>query len=85
MAPRLPACKPRDVQKVILRLGFVFDRQAGSHRIFVHLASGRRVTLPMHNRDLTTPTLNSVVLQLGVTRESFHALLLGGSLGRRVA
>lgn len=85
MAPRLPTCKPRDVEKILLRLGFFIDRQAGSHRIFLHAATGRRVTVPMHNRDLTTPTRNSIVDQIGVTREQFHALLLGGRRARRVA
>jgi predicted RNA binding protein YcfA (HicA-like mRNA interferase family) len=85
MTPRLPACTSRDVERVLLALGFVRHRQAGSHRIFYRQTDGRRVNLPMHSRDLKPGMLNQTIQDMGLSRTEFHALLLGKARGRRVA
>ena len=58
------------------RGGFALHRQAGSHAILRHESDlARRVTVPMHNRDLKTGTLRSIVREAGLTVDEFVALL----------
>ncbi len=45
----LPVVKPKALQ----RAGFFIARQSGSHVRLIHQTeSGRRVTVPLHNKDL---------------------------------
>lgn len=44
---KLPQTKARDLVKVIIRLGFSFRDQSGSHAVYIHL-DGRRTTIPIH-------------------------------------
>jgi predicted RNA binding protein YcfA (HicA-like mRNA interferase family) len=44
---QLRTLQAREIVSALLRDGFVLDRQAGSHRHYVH-ADGRRVTLSFH-------------------------------------
>lgn len=77
MTPRLPSCTPRDVSRVLRRLGFLPDRQVGSHVTFLRAMDGRRVTLAIHRRDLKRPTLHGIIKQAGLTAHEFHKLLHG--------
>jgi predicted RNA binding protein YcfA (HicA-like mRNA interferase family) len=49
MSPKLPSLKPREVIKVLEKLGFVFVRQKGSHLIYVKGNIG--ITIPYHNKE----------------------------------
>jgi len=42
MSPRRPVVKPRDLVRVAQRLGFVLDRQKGSHAVFYRKADSLR-------------------------------------------
>jgi predicted RNA binding protein YcfA (HicA-like mRNA interferase family) len=67
--PKLPGLRPREAASVLLKTGFTFIRQKGSHRIYV---KGRlAVTLPWHNKDLRKGTLRQVIRQSGLTTEEF--------------
>ena len=81
MTPKLPACTPRHMVRALLHLGFIPDRQVGSHRTFYRAADGRRVTVPMHARDLNTPLLHRIIKQAGLTADEFHHLLHGNRRG----
>lgn len=85
MTPRLPSCTSRDVERVLLQLGYIQDRQSGSHRIFIRPKDKRRVNLPIHNQDLRPGLLYQTIKDMGLTRAEFHALLLGKSRARRAA
>jgi predicted RNA binding protein YcfA (HicA-like mRNA interferase family) len=55
--------------------GFLFVTR-GSHHILKHPDHpDRRITLPMHNRDLKRRTLESVIDQSGLTPEEFLKVL----------
>ena len=41
--------RPREVLRVLMRIGFEEKRQTGSHRILRH-PDGRQVVVPMHPR-----------------------------------
>jgi predicted RNA binding protein YcfA (HicA-like mRNA interferase family) len=45
MSSKLPSLKQREVVKVLEKLGFVFVRQKGSHRIYIKGNIG--ITIPL--------------------------------------
>jgi predicted RNA binding protein YcfA (HicA-like mRNA interferase family) len=69
---KLPAVRCRDVARVAESIGFVLDRQRGSHAIYIRSADHRRVVLPMHSgKDLKPGTLRGIISDLGLTPEDF--------------
>ena len=73
---KLPAARSRDVSRVAESLGFVLDRQRGSHAIYLRSSDNRRVVIPMHSgKDLKPGTLRGIITDLGLTPEQFAKLL----------
>ena len=72
---KLPAVRPSDLARIAQRIGFVFDRQRGSHAIFIRAADGKRVVIPMHNRDLKPGTLHGLLDDMGLARDRLVELL----------
>jgi predicted RNA binding protein YcfA (HicA-like mRNA interferase family) len=53
-------------------LGFVFDRQRGSHAVYYRASDGRRVVIPMHgSKDLKPGTLRAIINDIGLSVEDF--------------
>ena len=73
--PKFPSLTPEKVIKALKKKGFVLDRVKGSHHIYYHLESKRRVVLPLHKRDLPKGTLLEILKQAGITREELKDLL----------
>jgi predicted RNA binding protein YcfA (HicA-like mRNA interferase family) len=71
----LPSLTPRELARVAQMLGFAFDRQKGSHAVYLRSTDGRRVVIPMHNRDLKPGTLHGLVRDLGISVEQLVELL----------
>jgi predicted RNA binding protein YcfA (HicA-like mRNA interferase family) len=70
---RLPA-NARELQRVATKLGFLLDRQRGSHAVWLH-RDGRGATIPIHgNRDIAGGLYHLILKQLGVTEEQFRTL-----------
>jgi predicted RNA binding protein YcfA (HicA-like mRNA interferase family) len=68
---RLPVLKPREVARVLDRLGFVDVRQRGSHRQYRH-ADGRCTTVPFHgSRDISPLLLKQIIKDIQITPEEF--------------
>lgn len=57
---KLPRVTPREVVAVLHRLGYVDDRQTGSHLVLRHPATRRRAVVPVHRGDLKPKTLRSM-------------------------
>ncbi len=72
---RLPACKPADVVRALLRQGFFLDHTRGSHRYYRHPDRPGLVVVPYHGRDLKRGTLHSILKQAGLSPAEFLALL----------
>jgi predicted RNA binding protein YcfA (HicA-like mRNA interferase family) len=73
---RLPACKPKRILRALERAGFFIHHTSGSHHILKHPDHPeRRITLPMHTRDLKRRTLESILDQSGLTTDEFVKLL----------
>ena len=64
--PRLPNLKPREVERILRKKGFVTLRQVGSHLHLYNSTLKLRVTIPMHNKDLKKKTLASILRQAKV-------------------
>lgn len=76
MSPRLPAVKPKEVIRALVRSGFFVHHVSGSHYVLKHPAKPHlRVTVPYHNKDLKRRTLASILDQAGLSTEEFAELL----------
>ena len=74
--PKLPSIRAREVARVALSLGFILDRQRGSHAIYYRATDNRRVVIPVHgSKDLKPGTLRGIITDLGMTVEEFIAKL----------
>lgn len=71
---KLPQIKPRKIEKVLLKLGFISRYGKGSHVVFKHL-DGRRTVIPVHNRPVRTGTLRAILKQVDLSTEEFLKLL----------
>ncbi|NBX30084.1 addiction module toxin, HicA family [bacterium] len=75
---RLPAVTARELITVAERIGFVFDRQKGSHAVYVRTTEQGCTTIvvPVHKgRTLKHGTLHGLIDDMGLTREEFIDLL----------
>jgi predicted RNA binding protein YcfA (HicA-like mRNA interferase family) len=73
---KLPVIPAQDVVRVAKSIGFVFDRQRGSHAVYFRAADRRRVVIPMHgNKDLKPGTLRGIIADMGLTVDEFLARL----------
>ena len=71
----LPVVSGREVVKALEKIGYVFDRQRGSHMILRQQdPPHRRLTVPDHN-EVAKGTLRAIIRQAGLTVEEFNDLL----------
>ena len=62
----------RDVTRKLRKFGFAFDREGpGSHEIWRHGESGRKVTIPRHTGDVHEGTLRSILREAGISVDDF--------------
>lgn len=63
----VPVLKPREVVRILERMGFVEVRQRGSHKQFNH-EDGRFTTVPMHQgRDISPFLLRKIAEDIKTT------------------
>ena len=72
---KLPSLTPQKVIKVLEKKGFVLDRIKGSHHIYYHPETKRRVVVPLHRRDLPKGTILEILKQAGIGKEELKNLL----------
>jgi len=76
MPPPLPTITPKKIIRALQQGGFVFKRQTGSHRSYIHPdRPGKVVTIAYHNKDLKKGTLKSILRQAELSVEEFIKLL----------
>ena len=66
--------RSKELVSGLRKAGFEKRRQSGSHLIMKH-ADGRRVTVPLHNRDLKRPTMKAILREAGLTEDQLRGLL----------
>ena len=73
---KLPSASARDVIRVAERLGFTFDRQKGSHAVYIRGSDHRRLVIPVHKgRDLKPGTLRGLIADMGISVDQFVEML----------
>lgn len=66
----MPSVTPKKLLRFLEEKGFYITRQSGSHLILhTNKDKTKRVTLPIHNKDLKQGTLNSILKQAGVEKK----------------
>lgn len=66
----MPSITPKKLLKILKQKGFYAHHQVGSHIILKSsLDTTKRVSLPMHNKDLKRGTLFSILKQAGIDKE----------------
>lgn len=75
MTEKLPRTTAADVIRVLEKIGFIFKRQSGSHKIYKN-REGRRVTVPFHSGKILHPkTLKSILKDADLTDDKLKELL----------
>jgi predicted RNA binding protein YcfA (HicA-like mRNA interferase family) len=71
---RLSGFKYREVARKLRAFRFALDRPGpGSHEVWRNAATGRKVTLPHHTRDLAEGTLRAILREAGINPDAFLA------------
>ncbi|MCK5058862.1 MAG: type II toxin-antitoxin system HicA family toxin [Candidatus Aminicenantes bacterium] len=65
----IPSFTPQEMIKILKKRGFILDRVKGSHHIYFHSQSKRRVIVPLHKRDLPTGTFYEILKQAGIDKK----------------
>ena len=65
-----PILKPREVEAVLLSLGFAAVRQRGSHRQYRH-PDGRGTTVPIHSGDIAPSLLRRIAKDINEPLDRF--------------
>ena len=60
--------KPVEMEKIILKEGWIFKCQTGSHRHYIHPHKPGKVTIPFHTKELPKGTENSIRGQAGLKK-----------------
>jgi predicted RNA binding protein YcfA (HicA-like mRNA interferase family) len=69
---RLAGFTYREVARKLRTFGFAFDRHGpGSHEIWRQEATGRKVTIPHHARDMAEGTLRAILREAGIDVSAF--------------
>lgn len=75
MSPALPSVTARELIRALERVGFEFSRQRGSHQIYAHRKTGKRVSVPFHPGDFPKGTLRKILRDADLSIEKFVELL----------
>lgn len=71
----LPIVNAKQLEKLLLQLGFIIQRQKGSHKFYKH-PDGRYTTIPHHpGEDLSRPLIKTILNQIDLSTEAFVQLL----------
>ena len=75
----IPSIRPSKLLPILFRMGFKIVRQKGSHAHLEHaIDKTRKITIPIHSRDLPKKTLLSILKQASISIEEFVKLLNRG-------
>lgn len=72
MGDKIPPIKPKEMIKILEKLGYYKFRQKGSHVIMVKADNVVfQPVIPIHNQELKRGTVFSIIRQTGLTKEEF--------------
>ena len=58
--------RPKEMEREILKDGWIFKSQVGSHRHYVHPVKQGKVTIPFHSKELSIIVEKSIRKQAGL-------------------
>lgn len=64
--------KPKEAIAKFKRLGFIEDRQSGSHKIFYHPITKQRIVVPYHLKEIPKGTLTAILRESKITKTEFE-------------
>lgn len=68
---KLPLVTGRELEKILLQIGFELKRKKGSHAFYRH-GDGRYTTIPHHGgRVISRPLLRQIISQIDISPEEF--------------
>ena len=71
---KLKLLNAKELEKLILKLGFAKTRQQGSHAIYKH-SDGRKTVIPFHiGKDLPRPLIRTILREIEITVEEYNEL-----------
>ncbi|PIP63903.1 hypothetical protein COW97_00025 [Candidatus Roizmanbacteria bacterium CG22_combo_CG10-13_8_21_14_all_34_12] len=70
--PRLAPLRPREVETVLLKNGFVVNVSKSSHKQYFNPKTKAHTTIPFHSRDLAPGTLRSIIRQSQLSIDLFR-------------
>jgi predicted RNA binding protein YcfA (HicA-like mRNA interferase family) len=70
---KLTIISAREMEKLLLKLGFKVLRQNGSHRFFAH-EDGRCTVVPFHNTDLKRGLIKAILKDIHLTDDEYENL-----------
>lgn len=65
---------PKEVIRKLKKLGFVEDRQSGSHKIFYHPKTKDRAVIPYHLKELSKGTLSAIIREARILKVDFEKI-----------
>lgn len=71
--PKLIPIKPKDLVKILKKLGFSRRDAEGSH-IFCKHPDGRTTVIPIHNRELSKGLLRKILNDIQLSVEEYEKL-----------
>lgn len=69
--PRLVPLKPREVEAILLKNGFILNVSKSSHRQYFNPKTKVHTTVPFHSKDLALGTLRSIIRQSQLPADLF--------------
>lgn len=63
---------PKEVLKKFKKLGFIEDRQSGSHKILYHPQTKDRAVIPYHLKELPKGTFLAILKESKISKEEFE-------------
>ncbi len=64
----IPVLSQKELIRLLKQMGYILDRSKGSHQVFYHPTSKKRVIVPMHNKDLPKGTFYAILKQAGMDK-----------------
>ena len=72
---KLPVVSAKELEKILMKLGFQVTRQKGSHRFYKH-PDGRYTTLPHHpGEDISRPLIRAILREIELDVDEYIRLL----------
>ena len=68
--PRLAPLRPREVELILVKNGFIVNVSKSSHKQYFNPKTQAHTTVPFHSRDLAPGTLRSIVRQSQLSIDS---------------